>query len=78
MRYRRPPKKTAIADAKYQPERRGVSGGAARVGDPDAILARAAGTLDFTQPITVRTHTAVTRFFDGQEPLEPGVVPVNL
>jgi SAM-dependent methyltransferase len=107
--------------------------------DPDTILARAAGTLDFTQPVGVmllsilhalddpykltsrlldavppgsylaisvpasdiqpeaqaawarriapdfpgatlalRSHTEVTRFFDGLELLEPGVVPVNL
>jgi trans-aconitate methyltransferase len=106
--------------------------------DPDAILARAAETLDFTQPVaimmllilhviddpyavtarlldavpagsyltvsmpasdiqpeasaaaarrviedvpgitfTLRSHAEVTRFFDGLELLEPGVVPVN-
>jgi trans-aconitate methyltransferase len=105
--------------------------------DPDAILARAAGTLDFSKPvaitllyilhvikdpyaltsrlvdavpagsylaisipasdiqpeaaaavtrltkdisdvtITFRGHAEVTRFFDGLELLEPGVVPVN-
>jgi hypothetical protein len=105
--------------------------------DPDTILARAAGTLDFSQPVaitllailhaiddpyaltsrlveavppgsylaisilasdiqeaqaeltrrlneglpgitvTARSHAEVTRFFDGMELLEPGVVPVN-
>jgi trans-aconitate methyltransferase len=107
--------------------------------DPDTILARAAGTLDFSQPVaitllfilhvikdpyaltsrlldavppgsylaisipasdilqpevqaevtrrlnegipgvtmTFRSHAEVTRFFDGLELLEPGVVPVN-
>jgi trans-aconitate methyltransferase len=106
--------------------------------DPDTILARAAGTLDFNQPVaimllailhviedpyaltsrlvdavpsgsylaisipasdiqpearaevtrrlneglpgitmTLRNHAEVTRFFDGLELLEPGVVPVN-
>jgi hypothetical protein len=106
--------------------------------DPDAILARAAGTLDFSQPVaitlllilqviedpyaltsrlvnavppgsylaisiptsdiqteaqvalarrlneglpavttTFRSHAEVTRFFDGLELIEPGVVPAN-
>jgi trans-aconitate methyltransferase len=106
--------------------------------DPDTILARAAGTLDFSRPvaitllfilhvlkdpyvvtsrlvgavppgsylaisipasdiqpevqaavarhlnedmpditITFRSHAEVTRFFDGQELLEPGIVPMN-
>jgi trans-aconitate methyltransferase len=110
----------------------------ANANDPDAILARAAGTLDFSQPVaitllmilhvlkdpyaltsrlldavapgsylaisipagdiqpeavaelvrrmnesfpdvaaTIPSHAEMTRFFDGLELLEPGVVPVN-
>jgi hypothetical protein len=33
------------------------------------------GVQDFT--FTLRSHADVTRFFDGLDLLEPGVVPVN-
>ena len=55
---------------------------AADLRDTRTILAGAEQTLDFSQPVAVlliamRTRAQVTRFFDGLDLVEPGVVPLD-